>query len=218
MDFECKIDGTIFCARPANVLNGNTICPTCSRRILHEKFAYSTEEFNLLIKEKDLILDEPYISAHVMTRFKCLKCGRIFYSRPSSILYKDSGCPYCSGTIGERLMNQILEELGHYCTPQYKFNECRYINPLKYDLYDEQDNIAYEYNGEQHYFPVDFAGKGEEWARNQFIINQTRDKIKIDYCNKNNIPLIIIPYWEKDNMKNFILQEYERRNLYQCNN
>lgn len=136
----------------------------------------------------------------------------------SSILYKDRGCPYCSGTTGERLMNQILEELGHYCTPQYKFNECRYINPLKYDLYDEQDNIAYEYNGEQHYFPVDFAGKGEEWARNQFIINQTRDKIKIDYCNKNNIPLIIIPYWEKDNMKNFILQEYERRNLYQCNN
>ena len=36
------------------------------------------------------------------------------------------------------------------------------------------------------------------------------------YCKKNNIPLIIVPYWERDNMKDFILKEYERMNLYQC--
>ena len=112
-------------------------------------------------------------------------------------------------------MNEILESFGHFCHPQHTFNDCKYIGLLKFDLYDENDNIAYEYNGEQHYFPVDFAGKGKEWAEQQFKINQTRDDIKINYCKKNNIPLIIVPYWERDNMKDFILKEYERMNLYQ---
>lgn len=112
-------------------------------------------------------------------------------------------------------MNKTLESFGHFCHPQHTFSDCRYIGLLKFDLYDENDNIAYEYNGEQHYFPVDFAGKGKDWAEQQFKINQTRDDIKINYCKKNNIPLIIIPYWERDNMKDFILKEYERMNLYQ---
>ena len=29
---------------------------------------------------------------------------------------------------------------------------------------------------------------------------QTRDKLKQDYCNKNNIPLIVIPYWDIGNI------------------
>lgn len=30
------------------------------------------------------------------------------------------------------------------------------------------------------------------------------DKIKTDYCNNNNIPLIRIPYWERPNIERYL--------------
>ncbi len=218
MVFKCLIDGTEFEAMPSNVLNKNTKCPTCTKRFLHEKFAYTTSQVNELIKDNGIRLTGEYTSAHDLTEFECLTCKRTFKTRPSSILYKNSSCPYCSGTRGEFLLNKILESHHIFCKSQYKFQDCKYKNLLKFDFYDEENNITYEYNGEQHYFPVDFAGKGEEWAQQQFEIVQIRDGIKIDYCNKNNIPLIIIPYWEFDNMELYLDNEWKRRKLYQYSN
>ena len=40
-----------------------------------------------------------------------------------------------------------------------------------------------------------------------FEENKIRDEIKNKYCIDNNIPLLRIPYWEKDNIKT-ILDEY----------
>ena len=34
-----------------------------------------------------------------------------------------------------------------------------------------------------------------------------RDNAKIDYCKNNNIPIVIVPYWEKDNMENYIINK-----------
>jgi len=56
-----------------------------------------------------------------------------------------------------------------------------------------------EYDGEQHYKSVEFWG-GEETLR--YI--QTNDSIKNAYCVKNSIPLLRIPYWEKDDIGNLV--------------
>ena len=71
-------------------------------------------------------------------------------------------------------------------------------------------NIAFEYNGEQHYRPVDFAGKGEKWAKKQLQLTQNREKAKIEFCSKNKIPIIIVPYWERNNMESFIISELKK--------
>lgn len=89
---------------------------------------------------------------------------------------------------------------------------CRSASPLYFLLVRIEyvvieHNIAFDYNGEQHYGPVDFAGKGIEWAKKQFQLTKNRDKSKIEYCHKNKIPIIIIPYWEKDNIESFIIFE-----------
>ena len=34
------------------------------------------------------------------------------------------------------------------------------------------------------------------------------DKIKTDFCNSNNIPLIRIPYWERDNLEIFLKNKF----------
>jgi len=42
---------------------------------------------------------------------------------------------------------------------------------------------------------------------NNFLKTQKHDNIKNNYCISNNIPLLRIPYWEKDNIKD-ILDNY----------
>ena len=61
-----------------------------------------------------------------------------------------------------------------------------------------------EYNGQQHYEPVDFAGKGEEWANKNFEIIQKRDRKKSEWLKEHNIPQLIIPYWEFDNIPSLV--------------
>ena len=36
---------------------------------------------------------------------------------------------------------------------------------------------------------------------------QLHDKIKNEYCKNNNIPLIRIPYWERDDMEYYLFDK-----------
>lgn len=49
-----------------------------------------------------------------------------------------------------------------------------------------------EFDGEQHYKNV------EKWGGLE--LQQTRDRIKNEYALSHNIPLVRIPYWERDNI------------------
>lgn len=66
-----------------------------------------------------------------------------------------------------------------------------YLGKLSYDVFVCGENIAFEYQGKQHFEPVDFFG-GEK----SFDEQQKRDKIKKELSAKNNIKLIYINYWE----------------------
>ena len=58
-----------------------------------------------------------------------------------------------------------------------------------FDFYLPEHNICIEYHGEQHYKPVKFFG-----GVKNLELTLKRDKIKGDYCIKNNIKLIVIPF------------------------
>jgi hypothetical protein len=47
----------------------------------------------------------------------------------------------------------------------------------------------------------------EEEAKINLLKVQKHDNIKTIYCKNNNIPLIRIPYWERDNMEYFLWDE-----------
>ena len=138
----------------------------------------------------------------------------MWYGYPANLLNQTAGCPTCNMSIGERKLLDILSKNNINYIPQYSKNDCKYKSKLRFDAFDVDNNIAFEFNGEQHYFPVDFANKGEEWARLEFERTIIRDNTKIKYCNDNEIPIIIIPYWECDNMESFIMNELNniRRN------
>jgi len=67
-------------------------------------------------------------------------------------------------------------------------------NNLELDLYNEELNLAVEYNGRQHYiFPNKFMETKE-----QFELLLFKDHFKIQKCIENKINLIVVPYYVKE--------------------
>ena len=64
---------------------------------------------------------------------------------------------------------------------------------MRFDFYLPDYNRLIEFDGEQHYH----ANGG--WSNeNNLALVQERDKIKNEYALSHNIPLVRIPYWERD--------------------
>jgi hypothetical protein len=75
---------------------------------------------------------------------------------------------------------------GHGCPAQKNI-----IGKLRFDFYLPKHNTCIEFNGRQHYESVSIYG-GQIGLRKQI----KNDNIKVEYCRKNNIQLIIIKYDE----------------------
>ena len=68
-----------------------------------------------------------------------------------------------------------------------------YVNKgqLSFDAYIPKLKIAFEYQGKQHYEPIEYFGGEESFKKQQY-----RDKIKKEISKKNNVKLIYVNYWE----------------------
>ena len=118
----------------------------------------------------------------------CKKHG-VFKMTPSHHVNRKQGCPICSESIGEMIINNCLENKCLEFKREFKFKDCLHIKELRFDFYIPKDNICIEYQGKQHYEPIDHFGGLDKF--NELI---KRDKIKKEYCENNNILLIIIKY------------------------
>jgi hypothetical protein len=79
------------------------------------------------------------------------------------------------------------------------FEDFIYIDSLhhpRYDFYLPDFNRLIEFDGEQHFEDIDFFIN--EFSN--YTIRQDRDKIKNQYALSHNIPLVRIPYWERNNI------------------
>lgn len=114
------------------------------------------------------------------------------------------GCPICSESKGEFLISRILENLNLNFIKQKKFENCIDIKTLPFDFYVPYLNLCIEYDGLQHFEPIDWFG-----GENNFFIVKKHDQIRNDYCRNNNIDLLRINY--KDNieekLKKFIYEK-----------
>lgn len=82
----------------------------------------------------------------------------------------------------------------------------------RYDFYLPDYNLIIEYDGEQHYFPVNFGGWDEVELQKRFNEIKKHDQIKTQYCIDNHINLLRIPYWEKKNIETIIYNHLQRLN------
>lgn len=130
-----------------------------------------------------------------------------YFVQCSSFTSMDSRCPRCSESKMEIEIGLILDNMNVLYTTQKTFKSCSYEKLLRFDFYLNDFNICIEAQGIQHYKPIDFAGKGIDWAEKQFIGSQIKDNIKRDFCKDNFINLLEIKYIDYDNIKTILSQQ-----------
>ena len=116
------------------------------------------------------------------------KKRHIFNQKLSNHL-QGKGCPICKESFGERMISKILEDMKIKFDKQFKFKDCKFKNELKFDFFLPEMDCCIEYDGIQHFKPIDRFGGKEEFEKVKI-----KDKIKDGYCRKNNIHLIRINY------------------------
>lgn len=107
-----------------------------------------------------------------------------------------SGCPKCKRSVlEEKTANVLDKEIIRY---EDHVNKKRFswLKNQHLDFYLPDYNVAIECQGIQHYEPIDFAGKGEVWAKRRLYTIKSLDKVKRDRCKDNFVFLEYIKYDE----------------------
>lgn len=203
---KCKLDEYEWLASPDSILRG-TGCPLCAKKRISESKRKTHQEYVIDVAKVNPNIEVigQYVNSQTPVLHRCKKDGCEWMARPYNIL-NGYGCPTCQESKGERAIKKWLESYKIQYIHQKRFDDCKDILPLPFDFYLPEYNICIEYNGEQHYRPVDFAGKGQEWAEQQLVKTQAHDQIKSQYCEDNNIRLLVIPYYKniEEELNNFL--------------
>ena len=156
-------------------------------------------------EEKGYKILSPYISADKNKILIDFNCGHESHWIKTPVLKRGVGCPICKESKGEKTIREYLEKNNIEFKQEYKFKNCKYKKELPFDFYIPEYNLCIEFDGKQHFKPIEHFG-GEEY----FEIIQIRDKIKNNYCKDNGINLLRISYTEKNNITKILDREFER--------
>ena len=188
---QCEFEHEPWFTQTNNIKSTN--CKECSG----VKISLQTI-LNKLEKLKfELLNIDEFKTTKTIGKFKCSK-DHIWKTEIHNVYGGKSECPECSTNMGEAKCKFILETIFNK-----KFYKTRKIidNGLELDMYNEELNLALEYNGIQHY------KEHEKYFHKNggFEEQQERDKYKLKFCLDNNINLIIVPYTVKgDELIGFI--------------
>lgn len=201
---ECDCGNTDYYANTNNLNRGKaTKCSECSKTAvdLTGKTFYN---LTVLKQNKTYRKNNNIKNTHAYWDCRCI-CGNIVTVKSSDLqsgLIKQ--CEFCARhnkrSLGERKIEQILTDNNIPFKTEIIFKDLK-NSQNKYYRYDfgiYQNNFLIrliEFDGEQHYRPVDIFG-GEE----KFIYTQNNDKIKNQYALEKNIPLVRIPYMAYDSI------------------
>lgn len=184
--WKCLIDGYIWQAMPATILNRKCGCLKCSKR---EPTNNDKIDEALKNDKRSIIRFSDAHKCKDKVLWKCLECENVWEANVSNVVNNKRGCPKCNLSKGEELVSKWLADNNIGFLTQHKFPDCVFINPLPFDFYCKDFRTCIEYDGKQHYEKVDFFGGND--ALNGVL---ERDFIKTRYCKAKRIHLIRIDY------------------------
>lgn len=185
-----------------NLVRGTTTSCGCYRREITNKALLKN-----LVGEKfgELTVIERAPTKKGATYWKCLcSCGKYSVVASTNLLRgMTMSCGCLVQSRGEMRITKFLEGLNINFEGQKRFSDCRDKNPLPFDFYLPNFNMCIEYDGRQHFEPVNFSSNPQE-TKDNFELTNRHDKIKTKYCKDNNIKLLRIPYTELDNIEKIL--------------
>ena len=151
------------------------------------------DEIRELFKDKYELVSS-YKNITTKVSLKCKRCGFIWNVRPADVI-QGSSCPHCQEldrqSKGAKFIQDYLDKHHIVYELEYPLKNSR----QRFDFYLTDRDIAIEYNGKQHYTYIKYFHKNNKG----FKKSKERDKRKREYCKKNSITLLEIPYSWKDN-------------------
>jgi hypothetical protein len=179
-------------------------CPKCSNKN-RGKYAIKENYLQSLLDDKFYGKDYKWLDEYknnnkLRHKILHLKCNNVYLVRPNDF-QQGYCCPFCKRSRGEERIEIYLRSHNFKYKKQFKFDDCRNINPLPFDFAifceDPNDYILIEFDGVQHFKNI--------WYTDNFEKQQLRDKIKDDYCNSHdNIDLYRINYKDYENIEKIL--------------
>src|SRR5699024_5814289 len=152
----------------------------------------TTEEFSKEVDELSdgsFFLESEYINNRLKVRIRHLECDGVYLVTPKDYI-RGNRCPYCKQSKGERLVRGILDKHKIQYEIEKVYDNLKVRNQsLPYDFYIPSYNLLIEYDGVQHFKPVQYFG-GLKKLKSQ----KRRDNLKNLYAKENGINLLRIPY------------------------
>lgn len=192
----CNMCNYKFKPRPNDFYTTSKGCPACvldGRRL-------GIEGIRQFVKRKGITgyeyPDQEYINNRTPIDIICKRCTRTFKCSASNH-FNRSGCVYCAAPMGEQ---KILERLEHHGIT-FKFQkpvDHGGERPYEFDFYLPRMNAYIEFDGRQHFIPVEMFGGEEAWQA-----MRKSDTFKNDYCYSKRA-LLRIPHNQEKNIPTIV--------------
>ncbi len=203
---QCGTCGETFLSSLSSIDNGGGRCRKCGYEYEKKNNINRHRPIDIINIAKSLNIDilnpEDYVDSKTANlNVACKNCGNIFTTYLYRLKDGQKFCEKCRNfaSVGEEQVQLILEKNKISYEKEKWYSDCRDQKPLPFDFYLPKYNTLIEFDGQHHFEPT----FGEENLKS----TQKHDKIKNEYCEKNNIKLIRIPYWEGNNMETIIKNE-----------
>ena len=190
-----------FEINPYNHIVQKQGCPICGKEKARKregnfKNARKTKEqfesdlLRIFGKEYELVSD--YINNKTKVEIYCHHKNKdgeehgLFTAKPDDLI-QGHGCKRCVHSLIEDEIEAFLQEKNIKYERTKKFND--WLGRQHLDFFLPDFSVAIECQGRQHFEAVDFAGKGKEWANEQYKKVKNLDLKKKELCEDHKIKI-----------------------------
>lgn len=179
LEWECK-NGHHWKTCLDTVQNGKHWCPECAlnkTRLSIEDCHKAAEKFG------GKCLSKEYKNSKSIIEWEC-RNGHIWKSKASNTINGHKWCPRCRDKSQNILAENIKKIYANFIIKQkcrdFKWLDTPSGGRQEIDIFVPEIKLAIEYDGQGHFYPVNFGGCGNNSANKIFKKTQNLDKLKND--------------------------------------